>query len=67
MANGNLYMAHRCGFTMRVLTGTLQAAGFEIVVPIQRAHPAYDLCVVAAKPPMTEQQILAIAAVHFPS
>ncbi|MDP3815820.1 hypothetical protein [Pseudomonas sp.] len=52
---------------MRVLTGTLQAAGFEIVVPIQRAHPAYDLCVVAAKPPMTEQQILAIAAVHFPS
>ena len=28
MARGNLYMAHRCGFTEKVLTGTLQAAGF---------------------------------------
>jgi len=26
--------------TQRVLTGTLQAAGFDILVPIQRAHPA---------------------------
>ncbi len=25
MAAGNRYMAHRCGFTARVLTGTLQA------------------------------------------
>jgi hypothetical protein len=25
MARGNLFMAHRCGFTQKVLTGTLQA------------------------------------------
>ncbi|WP_238787682.1 class I SAM-dependent methyltransferase [Thiospirillum jenense] len=28
LAKGNLFMAHRCGFTMRVLLGTLKAAGF---------------------------------------
>src|SRR3989338_9096591 len=67
MANGNLYMAHRCGFTKKVLTGTLQAAGFDMVVPIQRAHPCYDLWAVAAKPPMTEQEIVDIATQHFPS
>lgn len=66
MANGNLYMAHRCGFTKKVLTGTLQAAGFEMVVPFQRAHPAYDLWAIAAIPPMTEQEIVAIAKEHFP-
>jgi predicted SAM-dependent methyltransferase len=66
MANGNLYMAHRCGFTKKVLTGTLQAAGFGMVVPMQRAHPAYDLWAIAAIPPMTEQEIVAIAKEHFP-
>ena len=39
MANGNVFMAHRCGFTKKVLTGSLQAAGFDMVLPIQRAHP----------------------------
>lgn len=29
MAEGNLYMAHRCGFTKRVLIATLQAAGLN--------------------------------------
>jgi predicted SAM-dependent methyltransferase len=31
MANGNLYMAHSCGFTQKVLTGTLQACGFKTI------------------------------------
>jgi len=60
-------MAHRCGFTKKVLTGTLQFAGFEMEVPLQWAPPAYDLWAGAAKPPITEQAILAIAAEHFPS
>ncbi|EJM81587.1 methyltransferase family protein [Pseudomonas sp. GM74] len=66
MANGNVFMAHRCGFTKKVLTGSLQAAGFDMVLPIQRAHPAYDLWAVAALAPISEQEVVAIANQHFP-
>lgn len=41
-ARGNLYMAHRCGFTKKVLTGTLQASGFVAVVARRCEHPYYD-------------------------
>jgi predicted SAM-dependent methyltransferase len=34
LANGNLYMAHRCGFTQKVLTATVQAAGFKSVASV---------------------------------
>lgn len=67
MANGNVFMAHRCGFTKKVLTGSLQAAGFDMVLPIQRAHPAYDLWAVAALAPITEQEVVEIANQHFPT
>ncbi len=67
MTNGNLFMAHRCGFTKKVLTGSLQAAGFDMVLPIQRAHPAYDLWAVAALAPISEQEVVAIANQHFPA
>ena len=32
MKQGNLYMAHRCGFTAKVLAATLEEAGFTSVV-----------------------------------
>jgi hypothetical protein len=67
LAHGNLFMAHRCGFTRNVLVGTLQAAGFELVVPMRREHPYYDLWTVASKPPSSEEYILEIAREHFPS
>ncbi|WP_313740868.1 methyltransferase domain-containing protein [Pseudomonas sp.] len=66
MANGNLYMAHRCGFTKRVLTGSLQAAGFDMVLPIQRGYPAFDLWAVAALAPITQEAVVDIAKQHFP-
>src|SRR5690606_12654686 len=31
MAQGNLFMAHRCGFTETTLTGTLRSAGFQSI------------------------------------
>ncbi|WP_028695253.1 class I SAM-dependent methyltransferase [Pseudomonas cremoricolorata] len=67
MADGNLFMAHRCGFTKKVLTASLQAAGFDMVLPIQRAYPAFDLWAVAALAPINEQQVLEIAQQHFPA
>ena len=39
MAAGNLYMAHRCGFTLQLLADTLRACGFPRTVGI--ARPAF--------------------------
>lgn len=67
MAQGNLYMAHRCGFTQKVLTGTLQAAGFATVACMRRGHPCYDLHSLATKAAMSELDLRALAAAHFPA
>ena len=66
MARGNLYMAHRCGFTQRVLSGTLQAAGFATVAAQRREHPNYDLWALATVAPMAEADLRGLAAAHFP-
>lgn len=66
MARGNLYMAHRCGFTQKVLTGTLQAAGFATVASMRRGHPNYDLYALATKAALGEAELRALAAAHFP-
>lgn len=67
MARGNLYMAHRCGFTQKVLSGTLRAAGFESVVTQRRVHPYYDLWAVASKGTLSETDLRQLAGQHFPS
>ena len=65
MARGNLYMAHRCGFTQKVLQGTLQAAGFKVVATAARpAH--FDLWAMASKSARSEDEVRALAAQHFP-
>jgi predicted SAM-dependent methyltransferase len=65
MARGNLYMAHRCGFTEKVLRATLQAAGFSIVATL--ARPAsFDLWAVASKSQRSDAEIRELAAMHFP-
>ncbi len=48
MAAGNLYMAHRCGFTQKVLVGTLQAAGIAQVASVTRPQ-MFDLWALATK------------------
>jgi predicted SAM-dependent methyltransferase len=66
MAVGNLYMAHRCGFTQKVLTATLQAAGFAMVAAMRRDHPYYDLWALATLQPMEENELKPLALAHFP-
>ena len=46
MQQGNLYMAHRCGFTAKVLAGTLKAAGFSSAVKARPQH--FDLWAVGS-------------------
>jgi predicted SAM-dependent methyltransferase len=65
LAQGNLYMAHRCGFTQKVLTATLQLAGFAAVGCSQRGHPCYDLYAVATKAAMSDLDLRTLAAAHF--
>lgn len=66
MARGNLYMAHRCGFTRRVLANTLQAAGFKSVFAGSRPS-AFDLWALASKSERSEDDMRALAKAHFPS
>ncbi|MCK2128064.1 methyltransferase domain-containing protein [Thauera aromatica] len=68
MARGNLYMAHRCGFTQKVLDGTLRASGFHTIASTARSRaPFFDLWVVASKSARSEDEMRALAAAHFPS
>jgi len=66
MARGNLYMSHRCGFTEKVLIGTLRSCGFKTVASKRRAHPYYDLYAVATKADMQETDLRALAVQHIP-
>ena len=66
LARGNLYMAHRCGFTQKVLSGTLRAAGFAAVATSRRGHPNYDLWAVAIKSKLNDDALRVLASEHFP-
>jgi hypothetical protein len=65
LALGNLYMAHRCGFTRRALADTLAACGFPSVASVRR-ESAFDLWAVASKGVRSEAELRALAAAHFP-
>jgi len=66
LAKGNLYMAHHCGFTQKVLTATLHAAGFAKVAANRRGDPNFDLHAVASKAAVDDSEILALARSHAP-
>jgi predicted SAM-dependent methyltransferase len=67
MARGNLYMAHRCGFTQKVLSATLQSSGFKTVATMARRRaPFFDLFALASKSERTDTQMRQLAALHFP-
>lgn len=59
------YMAHHCGFTLKVLIGTLKSNGF-LSVAGRRRPAAFDLWACASKQTMTDDQILELAGRVFP-
>jgi hypothetical protein len=65
IAQGNTFMAHRCGFTETVLRGTLVANGFASVATMRRPA-AYDLWAIASVPALPEERLRDIAQSHFP-
>lgn len=66
MAQGNLFMAHRCGFTKKVMSATLVAAGFKGVAVVARPQH-FDLWALATKSLLSETQLRQLASVYFPA
>lgn len=66
LAKGNLFMAHRCGFTLRILLGTLKAAGFAEVFGLQRAGH-FDLWACASRAKLDAAAQQKLASTHFPA
>jgi hypothetical protein len=67
LARGNVYMAHRSGFTRKVLHATLLGAGFKSVATAARPNsPYFDLWALASKSGRDESEMRALAAEHFP-
>jgi predicted SAM-dependent methyltransferase len=65
LAAGYLGMARRCGFTAKVLAGSLKRAGFTTVGVIQR-KPNFDLWAIASRQQMAEAAFKALAKIHVP-
>lgn len=66
MAQGNLFMAHRCGFTKKVLMATIQHAGFQSVAALARPSH-FDLWAIAFKKKLEESALLALAKNYLPA
>lgn len=66
MAAGNLFMAHRCGFTLKVLLGTLKVGGFGSMAGKRRQAPAFDLWAAATRTATDPETLKRLAAAHFP-
>ncbi len=67
MARGNLFMAHRSGFTRSVLMQLLIECGFSQAIVMQRTHPYYDLWAIASKDRKPEEALRSLANGHFPA
>jgi len=66
IAGGNLFMAHRCGFTARVLLGTLQAAGYMSAHVVRRPE-AFALWALATPLPLAPQRAEELMRQFFPA
>lgn len=65
LAEGNLFMAHHTGFTLKTLVAAARAAGFSSA--IGERHDAFlALWVLASKSPLPEEELGRLATEHFP-
>ncbi len=65
MARGDLFMAHRSGFTERVLVQVLKSGGFASIASVTIAK-RFELWAAATVHEVSEANIREIAAAHFP-
>lgn len=65
LAEGNLFMAHHTGFTLKTLVAAARAAGFSSAIG-ERRDAFFALWVLASKSPLPEEGLRRLAAEHFP-
>jgi SAM-dependent methyltransferase len=65
LAAGKTHMAHRYGFTVKVMWEALKDAGFQTVA-LARREKRFDLFAVASKSFKTDPEIRELAGCHFP-
>jgi len=65
IANGQTYMAHKCGFTDSVLRRCVLAAGFQTLYGGRRPA-AFDLWLIAFKSKVSQDALLRAAATYLP-
>ena len=66
IARGNLFMAHHCGFTQKVLVHLLQTAGFGMIASLSRPQ-YFDLWALATVGRVTQDEMEVLARHHFPN
>lgn len=66
LAAGNLFMAHRTGFTLSSLMQTFNAAGFCGSAGLRQPPPHYALWVLAPRQQMADAALKQLASAHFP-
>lgn len=67
LARGNLFMAHRTGFTLNSLIQSFGAAGFGSCAGRRQPPPAYALWAVATRQVIEGADLKQLAAAHFPT
>lgn len=66
IARGNHFMAHKCGFTEKVLKITLLQTGFRSLATLRRGMPHLDLWVIATRHELDQPGIDQLKSDHFP-
>ena len=66
LALGNHYMAHRCGFTKKILIACLKEASFKSIASFDRASPEFDIWTIASKQIIEREKLSDLALSHFP-
>lgn len=68
LKQGHYYMAHKCGFTRKVLSGSIANSGFQSIATLVRGYaPYFDIWALATKTQFDETEIRKIAKDHFPT
>ena len=65
LAAGHLYMAHKCGFTLKTLAAALTSASFKTIAGKRRLQ-SLELWMVASKEPMAEATVRELALTFLP-
>ena len=66
IAAGNLYMAHKCGFTYSVLSRLFLSSGFKSVFGGPRGTPLFNLWIIAFKQAKAEAELAALGRQFLP-